>query len=112
MKNIISLIIYTIHILIIISILLLPFYPVNILKYIFYIPIIIIIIQIIFNGCIIDKFHSKYISTDDIIKSLFNILNIKYNKKDEQIQIIRIYYLILILIFSFSVMKLYNNCNN
>ena len=112
MKNIIDFIIYLIHMVFALFIILLPFYPVNILKYIFYIPIIIIILQIRYNGCPLSKFHKEYFNFSKLQSIILEKIIFKHDKKrynkNKQFYNIGSIIIGLILIFSLSVIKLYN----
>ncbi len=102
---------YYIHMLIIILVILIPIYPIEIIKYTFFIPIILPIIWLIFGDCPLSKYHYKGIGPFDIIRFILKKLKLKESTIENRV--IYVYYLTLMLIFALSILRLINHyCMN
>ena len=72
---------YYLHMIIPIYIILMPFLPVKILKKIFYLPIILPLMWIIFGECPLNKLHKKQVENKDFIQSILSNLYPKISKR-------------------------------
>ena len=93
MKNIL----YNFHYLIPLFFISIPLFPVNILKYIFFIPIILPLLWIIYGNCPLTNLHKKTLNEPTFLHSLFLKIFPKITAKTSDYIITFILILIVIL---------------
>jgi hypothetical protein len=60
------------------------FWPVRILRYVFYLPCLLVYYWYIYDECFINKLHQKDIYDNVLIQDLFEIIDIKMTKLDSE----------------------------
>lgn len=103
--------IWYIHNLIILFIFLIPIYPIEILKYTFFIPIFLPLLWLIYGDCPLSKYYKNDDFIFDAIRFILNKIKLKKNTIEPRV--VYVFYFFLMLIFFISTLRLFNHyCTN